>query len=82
MRFAVDVRAVARAAVAQDVLAAVVRDLGVVARDVAADQLQIVPAAAADREHRLVDGDDAPTEGVGDLEATVWHSGNGVRDDS
>jgi hypothetical protein len=72
---AVHVGAVPGAAVAQDVLAAVERDLGVVARDVAADQLQVVAAAPAHREHRLVDLDDPPTESVGDFEATVWHRG-------
>ena len=72
---AVHVSAVPRAAIAQDVLATVERDLGVVARDVAADQLQVVAAAPADGEHRLVDLDDPPTESVGDLEATVWHMG-------
>ena len=70
---AIDVGAVTGAAVAQDVLAAVERDLGMVARDVAAHQLQVVAAAPADREHRLVDLDDPPTESVGDFEATVWH---------
>ena len=48
---------------------------GVVARDVAAHQLQVVAAAPTDGKHRLVDRHDPPTESVGDLEATVWHGG-------
>ena len=70
---AVDERAVPRAAVPEDVLAAIQGDFRMVARDVAAHELQIVAAAPADGEHRLVDVDDPPTESVGDLEATVWH---------
>ena len=71
---AVDVGAVARSAIAQDEIAAVERDLGVIPRHIAANQLQIVAAAAADRVDRLVDVNDAATEGVGDLEATVRHN--------
>ncbi len=71
--FAVDVGAVARSAIAQDEVPVVERDLGVIPRHIAANQLQIVAAAAADRIHRFVDVNDAATEGVGDLEATVRH---------
>ena len=71
--FAVDVRAVARAAIAQQETAVVERDFGVIARDVAANELQIVAAAAPDREHGLVDVDYAPAEGVSNLEATIGH---------
>src|SRR5207244_3015586 len=59
-RRVVDERPEARAAVADDVVAAVVRDLGVLPRDVAADDAQIALAAAADREGRLVDPHHAP----------------------
>ncbi len=71
--FAVDVRAVPRAAIAQQEAAVVERNLGVVARHIAANQLEIVPAAAPDREHGLVDVDYAPAEGVSYLEATFGH---------
>ena len=66
---AVDERAVARAAIAQHVGAVDLRDLGVIARDVAAGQPQVVLAAAADRDERLVDRDDAAAEPVVDFEA-------------
>ena len=71
--FAVDVRAVAAAAIAEHEGAVFGGDFGVVARHIAAHQLQVVAAAAADREHRLVDVDHTPTQGVSDLETTVCH---------
>ena len=53
--------------------AVLARDLRVIARHVAANQLQVVAAAAPDREHRFVDVDHPAPEGVGDFETTVSH---------
>jgi hypothetical protein len=69
----VDVGAVARLLVANDEAAVVGHDLGVVARDLAAGQAQIVGLAPADAERVLADRHDAPAERVGDLQACVWH---------
>ena len=55
---AVDERAVARAAIAQQEPAVVLDDLGVLARDVGADDLQVGGGAAADQELRPVEDDD------------------------
>ena len=66
MLLAVDEGAEPRLLVADDAGAVLERDLGVDARDVGAGQPQIGLAAAADREQRLVDGDDAAAERVGD----------------
>ncbi len=74
--FAVDVGAVAAAAIAKDEGAALGGDFGVVARYIAAHQLQVVAAAAADRKHRLVDVDHTATQSVSDLETTVCHTRN------
>jgi hypothetical protein len=54
--------------VPDDAVAVVERNLRVHARDVGAGQAQIRFASAADREERLVDGDNAPPERVGDDE--------------
>ena len=70
---AVDVGAVARVAVAEHEMVVLERDLGVVARHLAAGQPQIVGLAAADLELRLGDRDDAPSERVGHFEAGVGH---------
>ena len=71
--FAVHVGAVARVAVVQRETVAVDGDFGVVARDFAAGQPQIVGLAAADLERTLGDRDDAPSERVGDFETGVGH---------
>ena len=70
---AVDVGAVARVAVVQREAVAVDGDFGVIARDFAAGQPQIVGLAAADLERALGDRDDAPSERVGDFEAGISH---------
>ena len=75
---AVDERAVAGAPIAQDVMLVFASDVGVIARDVAADQLQIVAAAPADGKRRLLERHDTPPEGVGHFEAPKWH-GRGQR---
>src|SRR5207249_4559812 len=68
--FAVDERAEARLLVPDDAaVGRIEHDLVVNARDIRARQAQIRLAAAADREERLVDGDNAPSERVGDDEA-------------
>ncbi len=54
---AVDERAVARAAIAQQEPALVLNDLGVFARDVRADDLQVRRRAAADQELRAIEDD-------------------------
>ena len=51
-----------------------------VARHIAANELEVVPAAAPDREHGLVDVNDAPAEGVSYLEATIGHRVGGGPD--
>ena len=71
-RLAVDVGAVARALVAQDPVAVLLDDLGVLARHVAADQTEIALRAAADAEQLLVDRDDALTEAVVYFQPGVW----------
>ena len=71
-RLAVDVGAVARALVAQDPVAVLLDDLGVLARHVAADQAEIALRAAADAEQLLVDRDDALAEAVVDFQPGVW----------
>ena len=73
---AVDVRAEARLLVADHVPAVLGRNLGMHARDVGAGQAQIGLAAPADREQRLVDRDDAPSERVGDDETRRWSFGH------
>ena len=82
-RLAVDERAVARLAVAQEVAAVVGHDLGVLARDLAAAEPQVVRLAPADRERQPVDGDDPLAEHVADFEAGIRHGCNAsvVHDD-
>ena len=63
---AVDERAEPRLLVADRAGAVLERDLRVDAGDVGAGQPQIGLAPAADGKQRLVDGDDAPAERVGD----------------
>ena len=71
---AVDERAVARGAVAQQIASAVVADdLGVLARDVGADELQIGGRAPPDEEHGAVEPDDAAALAVSNLEASFGH---------
>ncbi len=66
---AVDERAIARSAIFEHVGAVALGDFGVVARDVAASQAQVVLIAAADRNGWLVDRHDAAAESVVDFEA-------------
>ena len=73
-RLAVDEGAVARALVAQDPVAVLLDDLGVLARHVAADQAEVALGAAADAQQRLVDRDDALAEAVVYFEPGVWLS--------
>ena len=70
---AVDERAVARAAIAQQVAPVVLRDLGVLARDVGADDLQIGGGAAADEEQRPVEHDDPASLGIADVKTGFAH---------
>ena len=70
---AVDVGAVAGIAVAQHEMVVLQRDFGVVARDFAAGQPEVVGLAPADLELPLGDGDDAPPEGVGHFQSGVGH---------
>ena len=72
-RLAVDVGAVARALVAQHPLAVDLDDLGVLARDVAADQAQVALGAAADAQLRLGDRDDPLAKAVVYFEPRVCH---------
>ena len=74
-RLVVDERPAAGAAIAEQAAAgAVVFDLGVFARDVAADHAQIALAAAADAKEGLVDRHDTPTRRVADLKS--WRDGH------
>ena len=75
-RLVVDVRAVARLLVADQEYAVGREDLGVIARDFAAGQPQIVGLPAADAEGVLLDRHDAAAQSVGDLEAGVRHGGS------
>ena len=70
---AVDVGAVARALVADEELVVLGDDLGVVARDLAAGQPEIVGLAAADLEVPLRDRDDPAAQRVGDFQAGIGH---------
>ena len=70
---AVDVGAEARAAIAEHEAAAVLDDLGVIARHFAAAETQIVGLPAANRERQLFDGDDPVAERVADFEAWFRH---------
>ena len=72
-RLVVDEGAVAGLLVPDDEAAARRYDFGVVARDLAAGQAQVVGLAPADAERFLGDRHDPPAERVGDLEACVWH---------
>ena len=67
-RFTVDERAAAGPAIPQREPVAAARDLGVVARDVGAAQMEIVAAAPPDLEQILVDRNDPRAERVGDFE--------------
>ena len=49
-------------------------DFGVLARDVAADQLQVVSAAAADREHGLLERHEPAPECIGHFETPNRHA--------
>jgi hypothetical protein len=73
-RLAVDVGAVTRPLVAQDPVAVLLDDLGVLARHVAADQTEIALRASADAEQLLVNRDDALTEAVVYFQPGVWLS--------
>ena len=73
-RLAVDVGAVARALVAQDPVAVLLDDLGVLARHVAADQPQIALGAAADAEQRLCRWGRCAAEAVVDFQPGVSHA--------
>ena len=55
-------------------------DLGVIARDLAAGQPQIVGLAPADPERVLRDRNDAAAERVGHFEAGVGHQGECIKD--
>ena len=69
-RLVVDERSAPRVAIAkQPAPAAVLFDLGMLARDVDADDLQLAFAAPADAEQGLVDRHDAPAQGVADLKS-------------
>ena len=70
---AVDERAIPRATVAEHVLFVVACDVGVVARHVAAHELQIIAAATADGKRGLLERHNAPPEGVSDFEAPKRH---------
>ena len=72
-RLVVDEGAVAGLLVADDEAAAGRDDLGVVARDFAAREAQVVGLAPADAERFLGDRHDPPAERVGDFQACVWH---------
>jgi hypothetical protein len=65
--------AVARAAVAQHEMAVFAGDLGVLTRDVAADETDVALGATADRQRGFVDGDDAPAEAVVHFKAGLRH---------
>ncbi len=69
----VHVGAVARVPIAKGELVAFDADLGVIARDLAAGEAQIVGLPATDLELTLRDGDDTPSEGVGNFEAGIRH---------
>ncbi len=65
----VDERAASRPAILQHEPPVVqAHDFGMLARHIGADSAQIALALAADAEHRLVDDDDPPAEGIVDLE--------------
>ena len=66
---AIDERAIARSLIANDVRPIGDGYLRMVARDVAAGEAEIILAATADGEKRLVDRDDAATQPVVDFEA-------------
>src|SRR5262249_37782620 len=63
--FVVDERAEARLSIVQNVVPALEDDLRVYARHVSAREPQVGLAAPADREHRLVNRDNAPAECIG-----------------
>ncbi len=69
----VDVGAAARPAVADQVLSVSPQDLGVIAGDVGAGQLQVVDGSPPYGEGRLVEDDDPASLHVGDFEPGVWH---------
>ena len=71
--FTIDVGPVAGALVADHDFVALGDDVGVVPGHFAAGEPEIVGFAAADAEQRLIDGDDAAAEGVGDFEAGGRH---------
>ena len=70
---AVDVRSAARCAVANEVLAVIAQDFGVLARDVVARQPKVVRPPASDRERRLVEHHDPAALRIGDFDPRVCH---------
>ena len=70
---AVDERAIARAAIAQREAAVLLNNLGMFARDVGADDLQIGGRAPADQKQRAIEHDDASSLRVADVEAGFGH---------
>ena len=74
---AVDIGAVARGAILQHVRAARIEsDFGVIARNFAAGEPEVVGLATTDLERGFRDRDDAPAERVGDFEAGLRHAAN------
>jgi hypothetical protein len=72
-RLVVDEGAVAGLLVPDDEAAVGGHDFGVVARDFAARQAEVVGLPPPDAERLLGDRHDTPAERVRDLEACVWH---------
>ena len=59
----------------RDLVRDVLGDLGLFARDIGVDELQIHRRPATDQKDRLVDGDDATAAAVGHLQAGVHQTG-------
>jgi len=71
---AVDERAVARTAIAQQETSVLLCDLRVLAGDVRADNLQVSGGAAADHKERSIEHDDSSSLRVSHVEAGFGHA--------